>query len=471
MVTGLFLSRPCPHTLPGARQRAPRHERLLASLMLLMLLITPQVRAQSEPARVFIELASSEDRVYVQQQLILTVRLHFNANLIRGELSTPEHPDAVIEQLGRQREFNRTLDDQSYRVVERRYAVFPQSPGTLSLPPVRFEGLARHPRGHAYRISEEASLFDIEVRDVPAGFQGRQWLPARSLSLRERGLPETGEITAGTSLSRHIDVTVEGLQGTALPPLPDHYPDNLKAYPEPASRQSVPGPEGINGSLEQTFALVPIEGDSVTLPEIRVHWWDVTADEPRVAVLPARRYQVTGTKPAIVNEPAETAKVEERSTGTAGLWPWLALLLVLGWAVTLWQLVKARRELQLASKGPLQAQPAERSLLSTTSESELFDTMIRQLRNSDGSWTLTFCHWLSGFAGQPLRTLEDALRYLSDGALENSLRAFQAECWRPDQAADNANAERLIRLLQGIRAQLRASGRQDKTPPHSLPSF
>src|SRR5699024_3818088 len=78
--------------------------------------------------RGFIELSADKDELYVQEQLVLTIRLFFNGNLIRGELSEPEAPDAIVEPLGKQREFSRYRDGVRYRVVERKYALFPQQP-------------------------------------------------------------------------------------------------------------------------------------------------------------------------------------------------------------------------------------------------------------------------------------------------------------------------------------------------------
>lgn len=90
---------------------------------------------QPAPSRdSFIELSADKAEVYVQEQLILTIQLYFSGNLIRGELSEPEHPEAIIESLGKQREFARYRNGTRYRVVERRYAIFPQQPGSSAWP-------------------------------------------------------------------------------------------------------------------------------------------------------------------------------------------------------------------------------------------------------------------------------------------------------------------------------------------------
>lgn len=424
-----------PHSLPA----------VLAGLILSFLLVLP-LAAIADPTGVtdsrelFIELSASEDRVYIQQELILTVRLFFSSNLIRGELSAPEHPDAVIEQLGRQREFSQDRDGQPYRVVERRYSVFPQTAGALTLPAISFEGLARHPRGHAYRLRTSATLFDVEVRDIPATFRGRTWLPARSLSISERGLPESlpenGPLTTGQSLNRVIEINAAGLQGPVLPPIPGEYPDSLRSYPEPAVRNSAIGPDGISGSLEQSIALVPVAAGDITLPEIRIHWWDVTTDEPRVAVLPGRRYQVLPssaagdqTKAAPVQpttDPAQTAGGQ----GGPGFWPWLTLAFALGWAGTGWIWWQQR------------SRPAQETSARETPHSDAASAAFRDMTDLLGShhpdWVRYFIGWTQTVTERPVHTLDQALAQWQDPPLADLVSQWQTRAWGNPSGTTNA---------------------------------
>ncbi|ADP98039.1 BatD family protein [Marinobacter adhaerens] len=244
---------------------------------------------QAAPGRdSFIELSADKDEVYVQEQLILTVRLFFRGNLIRGELSEPTHPHVIIESLGRQQEFSRYRDGVRYRVVERRYAIFPQRPGTLKLPPVRFEGQARDASGSLRFLRDSEELFEVPVKDVPAQFSGDTWLPATGLSLEESGLPPSLEVATGENITREIRLTAAGLPGEALPPLPDTVPDGLRSYPEEPERQTETTPAGLTSSLKQSVALVPVEAGQMTLPAIRIYWWDTEADRERVAVIPEK---------------------------------------------------------------------------------------------------------------------------------------------------------------------------------------
>ncbi|HAP51450.1 MAG TPA: protein BatD, partial [Marinobacter adhaerens] len=291
---------------------------------------------QAAPGRdSFIELSADKDEVYVQEQLILTVRLFFRGNLIRGELSEPTHPHVIIESLGRQQEFSRYRDGVRYRVVERRYAIFPQRPGTLKLPPVRFEGQARDASGSLRFLRDSEELFEVPVKDVPAQFSGDTWLPATGLSLEESGLPPSLEVATGENITREIRLTAAGLPGEALPPLPDTVPDGLRSYPEEPERQTETTPAGLTSSLKQSVALVPVEAGQMTLPAIRIYWWDTEADRERVAVIPEKTLTVTDPN-TVAAEPPQPANGEpapepdtispesstDRTAPEAGPWQW-----------------------------------------------------------------------------------------------------------------------------------------------------
>ncbi|MDO6440776.1 BatD family protein [Marinobacter sp. 2_MG-2023] len=306
---------------------------------------------------VFIELAADKAEVYVQEQLILTVRLFFRGNLIRGELSDPQHPNAIIESLGKQRELSSERNGVRYRVVERRYALFPQKPGSLNLPAIRFEGQTRDPDGSLRFLRDSAELFEIPVKDVPADFSGSTWLPATSLSLAEAGMPPTLNLKTGDNLTRTLSLQANGLPSEALPPLPDSVPDGLRSYPEEPQRNTSVGPDGITSTLTQTRALVPVQAGKLVLPAIRVPWWDTESNSEKVAVIPAQTLNVTAADGAAIpsapstdsqNTATEIDRELEAIDMSAGpensrFWQWASIVLAVIWVLTLLAWWRTRR--------------------------------------------------------------------------------------------------------------------------------
>ncbi len=291
----------------------------------------------------FIELSTDKDELYVQEQMVFTVKLFFRGNLIRGDLSTPEHPDALIEPLGKQREYTASVGDQRYRVVERRYAIYPQTAGTLELGAIHFEGQARDSAGQLRFLRDSKRLFDIPVKPVPDTYTGDTWLPASKLTLSSRGLESLDSVESGQSLTRTLTMTADGLPPSALPSLPADMPGGIRLYPEPEQRDSGISGDGIVSTLTQVNALVPVQTGQVTLPAITVEWWDTRNDTQRTARIPARTLTVeqagAGQAIAPATTPPESGGTDEASSNpepdnSTTPWAWISLILALGWLAT-----------------------------------------------------------------------------------------------------------------------------------------
>lgn len=387
-------------------------------VVLILLACLPILATAQEPEQeAFIELSASNDEVYVQQQLLLTVKLYYSTRIIQGQLSDPEHPDAVIEKLGEQKQYQERINGERYRVVERDYVIFPQKPGRLQLPPLDFQGMARHPRGHHYRISDSAVLFAVNVKDVPAGFSGDTWLPATDLSLSASGLQQIAAVKPGDNLTRTLRVTAQGLPGSTLPLLDIDYPDAIRSYPEPEQRDSSVGTDGVVGELQQTVALVPVsgQGEEIILPEVRIPWWDVNEDREKVAILPARTIQLRpGSQPApqsgipsaqvAANEPQPKDPEPASSVSSHWIWPLVVGLLLLGWATTAaaWWIHSQRQRARIS-------QPTV-----PDRENDRFQKLCEQARELDPAFFNGFPAWAQSLTAMSCRTSDDALRILSD---------------------------------------------------------
>lgn len=406
---------------------------LLALLACLPLMALAQQQSQNEVA--FIELSASADEVYVHQQLRLTVKLYYTNQIIGGDLSEPKHPDAVINELHKQKQYRELIAGQRYRVIEREYVIFPQKPGRLQLPPLDFLGTAMDDRGVHYRIADSAVLFPVNVKDIPASFSGSTWLPATDVSLTASGLERTGLVKPGDNLARTLTLTAHGLLDTTLPELDIRYPDQIRSYPEPEQRESSAGADGVVGQLQQTTALVPVsdQGGEITLPEVRIPWWDVTEDREKVAILPARTIQLAPVPAATPTEQPRSAaessreeqKQDDRETATTAepgrwLWPILAALLVIGWATTgaAWWLHSRRPR----------AAPANTRV--SASEKERFRALCDQANALDPAFFNGFPVWVRELTAQRCRTTDEALKILSQDQLTAGINRWRESLFR-----------------------------------------
>lgn len=421
------------------------------------------------PRDAYIELSADKDDVYVQEQMILTVRLFFAGNLIRGELSEPQHPDAIIETLGTQKEYNRFIDGRRFRVVERRYAIYPQQPGELVLEPIRFEGQTRDNEGQLHFVRDRAQLFDVPVKPVPDQYTGQTWLPARSVTLSDTGIPRQDRLTVGESLTRTITIKAEGLRAEALPPLTLATPDGVKSYPESPQANTEITNGTVTGTLTQTTAIVGVEPGPVTLPEITLAWWDTEADQQREAVIPARTLMVVGadgatapTPPAPVAEPESEVGAEPpqsvATVGGAGFWPWLAAVLALGWLITVVWLRRPHRP-ESRETGPSDGEKREKAL---------FEELCRCARDGDIRTLDLLPRWLTAAKpGQTFRTVSDVVNWAEQPELKAELDKLQAYRYgqSPARAGESWQGDELVRHLENLRKHPSAPAGSGDLPP------
>jgi hypothetical protein len=426
----------------------------------------------------FIELSADKDSVYVQEQMVLSVKLFFNGNMVRGELSEPSHPNAIIESLGKQTEYTRYRDATRYRVVERRYAIFPQQPGDLTLPAIRFEGQTRDASGRLKFLRDSKQLFTVPVKDVPASFTGDTWLPATELTLSETGLPNDPNISAGQNLSRRLSIVAKGVPGETLPPFSYNMPQGIRAYPENPERTTVPTESGLTAKLSQTTALVPTAGGELTLPEIRVPWWDTDSDSQKVAIIPARTLKVqaapgqpqttgsqttaTGEAEQTTPEPASNSTADQPGSSPASLWIWqaVALILLVGWAVTgfcWWYSRRSRTPLEIVTQNP---DSSEKALFATLCESakagapETPDHLIRWVQHRHPRLSVV--------------SLGDVNRLLNNQVLEEEIKRLQARAYsQHGDSAESWQGNRLVEALSQSRSEM-GSGPAARNPLPAL---
>jgi hypothetical protein len=334
--------------------------------------VTPASQAQAAPGGgdLFLEVDVKPRTAYVQQQVIYTVRLYRAVNLANSSsLTEPTLPGdtAVVEKLGKDKSFETQRNGMRYDVIERSYAIYPQKSGGLDIAPLVFDGdivrggggggfFAIDPFNQTVRHKRLRSQAEhIDVKPIPAAFRGSQWLPARNLELDENWSPDPPKFMVGQAVTRTIAVMADGLTASQLPALDKVAVNGLKQYPDQPALKDTQSSSGVTGLRTEKIAYIPTQAGSVTLPAIKIAWWNTATDKMEVASLPARSFTVlpapagSNAPPVpLVNTPAPaqqttplvtattpTPQALPQPSATSGRWPWIALLLGLGWLATL----------------------------------------------------------------------------------------------------------------------------------------
>ena len=266
--------------------------------------------------------------VFVQQQIQFSIQLYFRVALSEGSFDGLDVEHAVIEQLGEDTRFRTTLNGQQYQVVERRYAIFPEQSGALTIPAVTFTGRLRgtgsnrspilgmdemmdrffSSGGRGQRVRVRSEPVSITVKPRPENYSGKTWLPSEQFVLRDSWTQGPPEFRVGEPVTRTIEIMTRGLAASQLPEIDIQTPAGMRLYPEAPQRENRTDGDAVFGSSTQSIAYVPSVAGKLSIPEVRVDWWDVGTQQQQTAVLPPWEVNVTGDAGAVTSQtPASQA--------------------------------------------------------------------------------------------------------------------------------------------------------------------
>ena len=426
---------------------------------MLLVNVGPAVALAADAPSVSFEAEVDHSRVYVQGQVLLTLRIQQAINLDARSVTELSLDNAFVKQL-EQKSFQRTIDGRPWLVHEIRYAIFPEQSGTLEIPAQTFSARESSPRrslfdvgsnGKQLRVNSQA--VKIEVLPRPDEYPVGDWLPAQRLTLEETWSTPPEQLKAGESATRTIRISGEGLQGAQLPPILFPSTDGLKYYPDqPVISDNEVG-TGLLGSRQDSAALVPTRAGDWEIPEIRIPWWDTQAESVRYALLPAPTISVAPAE-SLASEPLATALSDETAPATQPtgasvtttdtlIWQVIAGFCALGWLVT-----------TLLMRRPETVRPNEKTSPSLAgNEADAYKRLLAACASGSASHArAAFIKWSAeAMPAKHIVSIDDAKKCFLDEELNAILNDLDTCLYRDD---DNSwEGERLATLTKGLRKQ------------------
>ena len=267
-------------------------------------------RSNQSNEELYLEIETNKESVYVQEQLLFTVRLYYTINGIRNPQFTElEMEDSVIQLIGSPNQYEKLIDGERYGVYEKRYVIFPQRSGPLEVPDILFRGEVTDGSSNfvfrnlnTRRVTAFIEGITIDVLERPVSMQNNAlWLPVSSLTLEESWSTDINNLKVGDSVVRTMTMTADGLDGAVLPPFSHTEIEGLNLYPDPAEIERTFVEGAIVGTRIETTTMVATESGDVEIPEISIPWWNINTNQLEATIIPATRVviaTVTGEIPA-----------------------------------------------------------------------------------------------------------------------------------------------------------------------------
>jgi hypothetical protein len=256
----------------------------------------------------FTELKISDINPYVQQQIILTVKVSSDSDIDNAQLQPPQLENALVRSLGEPTEYVSRLSGELYRIREYQFSIFPQKEGLLKIPAMIFQGnkIVRHQsrnplsllssQSRRVRIRTEELVVDVKAA-VPSA---HTWLPAKKLTLSSDWRPELTTLTIGEPITRVLTIEAVGLDATQLPEIQMPDIEGMSWFPNPAERDNNFDGVQISSQSKQRFALMPNKAGEYTLPAIEIQWYNIETNKFTTARIESQQIDVI---PAVAKDP------------------------------------------------------------------------------------------------------------------------------------------------------------------------
>ena len=316
-------------------------------------------RSQTMPTanRTNIELKVSvnPEQVYVGQQFIYTSKLLIGANteMQAGNLTNPEVVNGTVNLVGKDVNGSEIVNGRRLQTITRQYAITINTAGNVAIAPSRFEGQVSSGRLGGFGFSPatpviiQGKQLNINVLAPVKDYQG-EWLVSDFVQLSQELQPQQQDYPQGEPITRTLTLTVANVDKSALPTLRFDWPKTVKVYPDKPQHNSYAQQGNYFAQQVLSFAIIPNQAGKLTLPEIKVPWFNSKTQTQEWAVLPAQTLNIIANADSLMPAASNTQKLTstetqslasapdslQTSSAASNLWLWLTAFFATLWLLT-----------------------------------------------------------------------------------------------------------------------------------------
>lgn len=448
--------------------------------------------SQAAQRDVFMKASIDASEVYLQQQVKLNARLYLAANLQSGNIIPPQLDSAEISQLGSDKETYEIINGRRFQVFQRTYLITPQRSGELTINGPVFNGqIAVASPGSVFSSFNSTEQVTTATEDIPLTVlpvpdnwpADAPWLPVQlatlSLELAANDEQAPAEIPVGQPLTLSYRLTVVGVSPDQMPRLQPPAMENASVYAESPQSASTERNNSLIAQQVLTVAVIPRAAGTLTIPELRIPWFNTQTGRIQYASTAPVQLTVTapqGLQPAPPEAPAATS-VDTGQLVTAEVpaasqsepiktwWPVVAAAFAILWLIS--TLIAYR----LYRRQGMQASAGISTATDTARESPA--AQLRQIKQAcDNNDAMAAEHALRNWAQQHLQLTDTSFAGIADYFGHTPFRSqlsHLSNCRYGSKHNDWLEGKALWRALQAaIRSKQKDSS---DTPDSALPQL
>ena len=283
-------------------------------------------QADNGSSDLFVRATVDREKPFVNSDIIYTVRIYDGLGILEGSLALPAGKGLKVTPVGEGNRFEEEIGGQRYIVHEKSFRISPDAAGKALIEPITLEARVRDPeaalrrrvspfgnammnsmfdRGRLVRVHSNPVTIEVRARPTDAG---EGWfLPAESVTLDEEWIPATSSLEVGRAVTRLVRLRAKGASAAQLPQFEIRAPIGARQQETGSATDDQTDATGTAALMERRVTFVPSAAGTLEVPPVEVRWFDLKTNQPRVARLAGRTFQVAAAPDAPAPEAAALA--------------------------------------------------------------------------------------------------------------------------------------------------------------------
>ncbi len=245
---------------------------------------------------IFVTSSVTKNDPYLYEPFIYQIKLFTRIDLATLKFDPLVLKDAVVKPLGSHKVYNSKHNGSDIKVVELAYIIIPLKAGKLAITSQKINGtlLVNQLKNTQSVGGDLQSLFNnvvdsnvvtrseafaVESAEVILNVQPslghiKQWLPAEDIAVEGKWHGTVFEV--GKPVQYSIIISVKGLTGNQLPRISveELKGADYKIYAGTSEVKDTVDNLSINSSRNEAYTIIPLKPGKITLPQIKINWWD-----------------------------------------------------------------------------------------------------------------------------------------------------------------------------------------------------
>lgn len=272
---------------------------------------------------VFIENNIDQTEAYIGQSVIYTTKLYIARQGNELDLVAPKLQGAEISVFGQDKNGQTVRNGIRFNTITRQYKISSTQAGQFEIDSPLLTGSLRkvvavsewQNKVIAEPINIRGESLSFSVKAIPDDYQGK-WLVTNDLRLIEDNDLSAQSYKVGEPITRSITLQIASVDKDKLPNIKLNYPKSLRVYPD-QDQLSQGQANGLSyGVRIIRHAIIANEAGTLTLPEIKINWFNSSTNQQQTTVLASQKLTILAADKQLVSTTPTTIATTKQTSPT-----------------------------------------------------------------------------------------------------------------------------------------------------------